>query len=42
MERDRKNLTQEKSLIYGEVDFDSFYRVLRKKKRTKIYCILWY
>lgn len=29
-ERDRKNLTQEKSLIYGEVEFNSFYRVLRK------------
>ena len=28
-ERDRKQL-DEKSLIYGEVDFDSFYKVLRK------------
>jgi len=29
-ERDSKQLTDEKSLIYGEVEFDSFYRVLRK------------
>jgi hypothetical protein len=29
-ERDRRNLTGEKSLIYGEVEFNSFYRVLRK------------
>mmetsp|Transcript_20054 Transcript_20054/g.28816 ORF Transcript_20054/g.28816 Transcript_20054/m.28816 type:complete len:415 (+) Transcript_20054:111-1355(+) len=29
-ERDQKSLQDEKSLIYGEVDFHSFYRVLRK------------
>jgi hypothetical protein len=29
-ERERKQLTEEKSLIYGEVEFASFYRVLRK------------
>jgi hypothetical protein len=29
-ERDQKNLNEQKSLIYGEVDFASFYRVLRK------------
>lgn len=29
-ERDRKQLNDEKSLIYGEVEYDSFYRVLRK------------
>jgi SAM-dependent methyltransferase len=29
-ERDDKLLSQEKSLIYGEVEFNSFYRVLRK------------
>ena len=29
-ERDRRNLNDEKSLIYGEVEFQSFYRVLRK------------
>lgn len=29
-ERDRKKLGAEKSLIYGEVEFNSFYRVLRK------------
>eukprot|EP01038_Epipyxis_sp_PR26KG_P014928 gene14928-20080_t len=29
-ERDDKKLTSEKSLIYGEVEFSSFYRVLRK------------
>eukprot|EP00607_Mallomonas_marina_P010066 CAMPEP_0182417376 /NCGR_PEP_ID=MMETSP1167-20130531/1836_1 /TAXON_ID=2988 /ORGANISM="Mallomonas Sp, Strain CCMP3275" /LENGTH=465 /DNA_ID=CAMNT_0024590893 /DNA_START=53 /DNA_END=1450 /DNA_ORIENTATION=- len=29
-ERDMKNLNDEKSLIYGEVDYTSFYRVLRK------------
>jgi len=29
-EREKKNLNEEKSLIYGEVEFDSFYRVLRK------------
>eukprot|EP01031_Cornospumella_fuschlensis_P034472 gene34472-41734_t len=29
-EREVKNLTDEKSLIYGEVEFASFYRVLRK------------
>lgn len=29
-ERDRRNLSGEKSLIYGEVEFNSFYRVLRK------------
>ena len=29
-ERDRRNLNEEKSLIYGEVEFQSFYRVLRK------------
>eukprot|EP01041_Mallomonas_annulata_P000761 gene761-1448_t len=29
-ERDRKHLNDEKSLIYGEVDYSSFYRVLRK------------
>ncbi|RYH20979.1 hypothetical protein EON65_21830 [archaeon] len=29
-EREIKNLTDEKSLIYGEVEFASFYRVLRK------------
>mmetsp|Transcript_36292 Transcript_36292/g.62622 ORF Transcript_36292/g.62622 Transcript_36292/m.62622 type:complete len:701 (-) Transcript_36292:44-2146(-) len=29
-ERDTKCLTNEKSLIYGEVEFNSFYRVLRK------------
>ena len=29
-ERDRKDLHEEKSLIYGEVEYQSFYRVLRK------------
>eukprot|EP00981_Chlorochromonas_danica_P012991 scaffold5636_cov159-Ochromonas_danica.AAC.12 len=29
-ERESKDLTEEKSLIYGEVEFSSFYRVLRK------------
>jgi len=29
-ERDKKNLNEEKSLIYGEVDYQSFYKVLRK------------
>ena len=29
-ERDDKQLNDEKSLIYGEVDYSSFYRVLRK------------
>jgi hypothetical protein len=29
-ERDSKNLNEQKSLIYGEVDYASFYRVLRK------------
>lgn len=29
-ERDEKNLNNEKSLIYGEVEYQSFYRVLRK------------
>lgn len=29
-ERERHNLSQEKSLIYGEVEFKSFYRILRK------------
>lgn len=29
-EREIKNLNDEKSLIYGEVEFASFYRVLRK------------
>lgn len=29
-ERDQKQLNDEKSLIYGEVEFQSFYRVLRK------------
>ena len=29
-ERDAKNLGEEKSLIYGEVEYQSFYRVLRK------------
>jgi hypothetical protein len=29
-ERDDKDLNEEKSLIYGEVDYSSFYRVLRK------------
>ena len=29
-ERDMKDLNEEKSLIYGEVDYSSFYRVLRK------------
>lgn len=29
-ERDDKNLHGEKSLIYGEVEYQSFYRVLRK------------
>ena len=29
-ERDERNLNHEKSLIYGEVEFESFYRVLRK------------
>ena len=29
-ERDLKGLGEEKSLIYGEVEFQSFYRVLRK------------
>lgn len=29
-ERDQKHLNDEKSLIYGEVEFQSFYRVLRK------------
>eukprot|EP01035_Chromulina_nebulosa_P021398 gene21398-27721_t len=28
-ERERKNLNSEKSLIYGEVDFNSFYDILR-------------
>lgn len=29
-EREKKQLGKEKSLIYGEVEFNSFYRVLRK------------
>lgn len=29
-ERDQKDLNEEKSLIYGEVDYSSFYKVLRK------------
>lgn len=29
-ERERNKLSQEKSLIYGEVEYNSFYRVLRK------------
>ena len=29
-ERDKRNLNEEKSLIYGEVEFNSFYRILRK------------
>lgn len=29
-EREQKQLSEEKSLIYGEVEFNSFYRVLRK------------
>lgn len=29
-ERERLNLKEEKSLIYGEVDFQSFARILRK------------
>ena len=29
-ERDRLKLNEEKSLIYGEVEFKSFYRILRK------------
>lgn len=29
-EREEKSLNDEKSLIYGEVEFDSFYRILRK------------
>jgi SAM-dependent methyltransferase len=29
-EREEKDLSQEKSLIYGEVEFESFYRILRK------------
>lgn len=29
-EREQKQLSEEKSLIYGEVEFASFYRVLRK------------
>lgn len=29
-EREEKELSQEKSLIYGEVEFESFYRILRK------------
>jgi SAM-dependent methyltransferase len=29
-ERDQKNLNEEKSLIYGEVEYQSFYRVLRQ------------
>jgi len=29
-ERDEKSLNNEKSLIYGEVEYQSFYRVLRK------------
>lgn len=29
-ERDQKSLNEEKSLIYGEVDYHSFYRILRK------------
>ena len=29
-EREQKSLSNEKSLIYGEVDYISFYRILRK------------
>lgn len=30
MEREERGLREEKSLIYGEVDFPAFYRILRK------------
>jgi hypothetical protein len=29
-EREQKTINEEKSLIYGEIDFHSFYRILRK------------
>jgi len=29
-ERDRRNLNEDKSLIYGEVEYKSFFRILRK------------
>ena len=34
-ERDKKALNEEKSLIYGEVDYHSFFRVLRKINPNK-------